>query len=294
MKLWSFLTIFFILCVASTNARSQDVSICNTCTSSIHFEQAALAQVIGNGIPGDYLILTINPETGDAHNVLVSYARDGDVPTGVAPVLDEGSPELVERGAALNLSGNRSEHSVSSSSTSSNPATEGEIAEIGAIIDFTRNEQFIVFPNNEEYFGSFNGRNAEQTSLHIYGALTDRNPGWAGRNFLGNVRQLIFNKIGSYFGRDFRVCGVFNNGDSACFAPQTYAPSVDNYISGTARGISGEWLDGGYGSGGGMEVNFNNGTVGYAPLGYSGATGELWLFCVIRSGVIELCYTVII
>lgn len=287
----------FLFCIGSPAASSEPthVVVCASCVSATQFEAAAILEVeVSNGIRGEHQVLVINPESLLSKHVWVYY-----VPTGEVPMRDE---SLIRRGDLLTLADGPSSQLNEDAASSSSMAyswgvSQQEEVEIGAIIEFTRNDFMIVF-EQDDYFSSFRTRNSEAVALKIHEKMTDHNPGWAGSSLRNAVRELIKRRLERSFGKDARVCGIFNNGDSACFELQTATPSADKYIAGTAFDKHGNPLpdagSGGGSGGGGLVIDNEPPNVMYAPRGSSGTAGELWLFCSIVNGQIDLCWTQVI
>lgn len=173
----------------------------------------------------------------------------------------------------------------------SSSLSAGEKAEVGSLIDISKKEMMIVLPDNG-YFDSFAGRNREAVSLQLIDSMSDAHPGWLLRNLKSAVRKILMDRLARQIGRDVQVCGIFNNGDSACFEVNTVAPSADKFIAGSAKDKTGAKLaDAGGGGGSGLNVNYNPPEVGFGGRGSSGRTGELWLFCSSIGGKLVSCYT---
>ncbi|MDQ1091387.1 hypothetical protein QE400_000800 [Xanthomonas sacchari] len=305
MKHWTsvFLVAVAWLGISSPALASDLVSLCTTCTTPASFQNAAKAEI--GRVGGTYDVLVVNPDTKTTmlFSILFNPNAGGGSPQA------QTEPKAVAPGKAMSLSnqaytGVTARQAEVDAIAAAGPgdkwqidqwnASSQEAAEVGAIIDLTKTDQVIVMPNSD-YYGSFVGRNAEATSLEIFKALTEKNPAWAGRGLKAAFRQLLSNKMKQFFGKDPRVCAVFNNGDSACFEINFAAPSADKYIAGTARAVDGSPLpDAGSGSAGGggdpMVVDWNPPNVAYGARGSTGRAGEVWLFCATSAGVVLKCW----
>lgn len=293
------------LCGFHGRALASDlVSLCTTCTTPASFLTAAKAEV--GRVGGTYEVLVVNPNTNTSMLFSLLFNPGGGGGPLALPAATAVSPGTAVALTNPTYTGVTARQAESEVVAAAGPGdnwqvddwlpSEGERAEIGAILDLTKNDQVIVLPMNDAYYGSFVGRNAEATQLKIFNALTENNAAWAGKSLKAAFRQLLSNKAKQYFGKDPRVCAIFNNGDSACFEINFAAPSADKYIAGTARSKEGEILpDAGSGSAGSsgdsMVVTWNPPNVGYAPRGSTGRGGELWLFCATQNGILLGCWT---
>ncbi|MBD7923745.1 hypothetical protein [Xanthomonas bonasiae] len=304
MKNWKSIALVSItlLGISCTALASDLVSICTTCTTPASFQNAAKAEI--GRVGGTYDVLVINPDTKATALFSILFNPNA----GGGPQAQT-EPKIAASGKAISLSnqaytGVTARQAEAEAIAAAGPgdkwqvdqwdASAQEAAEVGAIIDLTKTDQVIVMPSND-YYGSFVGRNAEATSLEIFKALTEKNPAWAGRSLKAAFRQLLSNKMKQFFGKDPRVCAVFNNGDTACFEINFAAPSADKFIAGTARAVDGSPLpDAGSGSAGGggdpMVVDWNPPNVAYGARGSTGRAGEVWLFCATSAGVLLKCW----
>lgn len=284
------------------NARASDltwdVSLCFGCSSTAQYEAAA-RQVAGTNYNGEKEILVINPQTNVSKYVTVFNTPPGQDPWSVRPQ----QKSAVKIGSAVRLVDDpdrfivfadqldSSDLSAASSSTWSRPASADEILQIGALIEFGEGNFVVTFPHSD-YFSSFNGREPAAVGNFIYQKMTEKNIGWAKHTLSNRIKQLVLARLKHYFGRTFQVCGIFNNGDSACFQPDAATPSLEHLVSGSAKTKDGTRIASGGSGGGGLSISNNytpNGAWG--PTGSTGSSGELWLFCAFSGGKLIQCWT---
>lgn len=274
-----------------------DVAICDGCSSLGQFDAAA-RRVAGVNFNGEREFLVINPVTNVSKFVTVFNTPPGEVPRSVGS--RQQTP--VSMGAGVMLKEDPDHFIVfadeldtletpsSSSFTSSRSATSDEQAQIGAMIEFGKGDFVVVFPDGG-FFGSFNGREPAAVANFMYQAMTDKNPGWAKQSLSNKFKQLVRKRLNHYFGRTFQVCGIFNNGDSACFQPDAATPSVEHYVEGSAKNKSGTLIgSGGGGGGGGSGLVVSNNYAPNVAWGPSGGGGQMWLVCSFVGGRLHGCY----
>lgn len=295
-------------------AVAEDVMLCDTCSADWQYEQAAIGYVEGRGIPGNHMILVVNDVSEDARWIGVSYSPGGGVPASsgdpsghIIPApsasTSEGPTELSDN-ETLMFVVPRSDNGKStddylryleeaiannSSTAFSIPPTAQELDEITAALHAGRNDYYVVFPVTG-MFDTFATRESAAVGLAIYQRL---NITLALQSLPRRALRALINLVAGKHGRTAMVCGVFNNGDSACFEPIANAPSGDSYIPGTARDVNGNSLDGG-GNGMAVAPEWNNGVIRYGFPGSSGSIGELWLFCAWDGNVLVSCWIQVI
>lgn len=299
-----------IAAISGTSAQASesvwDVSLCIDC-SSISSYEAAARQVAGTDYNGEREILVINPQTKISRFVTVFYTPPDQVPysTGSQSTSNPKPRSVVKIGSSVNLIDDptrsivfadqvKTSITTSSTLTSTRPATADENLEIGALIEFGGGNFVVTFPHGD-FFSSFNGREPVAVANYIYQAMTAKNAGWVKQTLGNRIRQLVFARLKVYFGKSFQVCGIFNNGDSACFQPDAATPSLEHLVEGSAKTRDGTTISSGGSGGGGLTVSNNytpNGAWG--PVGSSGSSGELWLFCAFSGGKLITCWTQIL
>lgn len=235
---WLLAFLAVLLCPATAQAQQYEpfgLALCANCTTTAQFEAAA-RQTAGNTYNGSRQIIVVNPVTGNGRHVTVWNTPAGEVPLSVRP------GQIIRRGEIIRAEANGlggalfvedlppDATSTSNQWTESWAFTEGERAEIGALIEFADDQFMIVLPKSS-HFGSFNGRMEPAVANEIFRAMTEENPAWALEHLSNRIRKLLAKRLAEFFGNnEFMVCAIFNNGDSACFNPDAGTPSVEHYI----------------------------------------------------------------
>lgn len=318
LALW--LLVPFSTVQAQVALETWDASLCIGCSSTVQFEAAA-RQVVGTSFSGEREVLVINPQTNVSWFVTVF-----NTPPGTQPFSDP-TPYSTESTGAGKVKGDRSasarvklgtgtmlyadpeafivfadeldlnDASIASSFTISKAANTSQQREIGALIDFGKGNFVITLPRSE-FFSSFNGREPVAVGNQLFSAMSAHNVGWATTTISNRVKQLIKKRLEHFYGRTFQVCAIFNNGDSACFSPDAATPSLEHLVAGSAKDKNGNAIaSGGVSSsgGGGLNVSSDFSPDGaWGPIGSTGGSGELWLFCGFVGGVLDSCWTQII
>lgn len=296
---------------AQSTSNTWEVSVCVGCTTTAEFNAAA-RQVTGTTFNGELEVLVINPTTNVSRFVTVFNTPPDEepwsLPTEPLTTTTESTKgttrSAVRIGSAVSLYADptaaivfaedltAADMQATSTTYSSRAATASEAQEIGAMIEFGNGDYVVTLPNSSEFFGSFTGREPAAVANEVFRSMTEHNVGWAGKTVSDRIKQLIKKRLEVAFGKSFKVCVIFNNGDSACINPDAATPSVENYIEGTAKTKTGEHIGSGGSGGGGLNVSNDflpNGAWG--PSGGSGGSGELWLFCSFVGGQLQHCWT---
>lgn len=289
---------------SGTAIADEYTAVCNSCQSDYDYQQAAISAILAPR--GFHTVLVANPAAGDSRWVEVSLVPDGEVPvrfvdaqvsagtkTGPAPV-----DQIISLGAVANSgTGRRTSAGMDATANGTTAivsrTSDAERAEVDAVFKMTKAEMTLILPQ-DDYFKNYTERNSEATHLKIYNKLTEFNPAWAGRSLWDTFKRLIIEDAKREFGKDARICVIFNNGDSACYPIPMYgAPTINEAIPGTIKTVEGSGLGGG-GGGDGMVVDYAPPSVNYGPRGGTGSRGEMWLFCTYIGGKLSSCYIEVI
>lgn len=294
--------ILLTLSTLSARASISDVLLCTGCTVQSHFEAVAISSVQG-APPGERLILVVNPETNWSYFVNVVH-----LPPNVHPQRGSIDPkwdiqQAVRPGEMTTVGTNQRPaiHDISaieyaqpqastmSATTQSWPASPQQRAEIGAVIEFARNDFMIVLPQNA-HFSSFMGRNEPAVANQIYASMSQRNSGWPINQVIALLRSMLLSRLQIAYGRTVRVCAVFNNGDSACYRPNAATPSVEHLIPGTANNAQGIAIVPGSGTGGDSGVIVIPVQSQPPIISFQPAQSDTWLFCMWIDGALHSCW----
>ncbi|MEF9418708.1 hypothetical protein [Xanthomonas citri] len=300
--IYIFITALVLTGFASASAKAEDtVVVCDTCTSLSQFQMAARGAVTGTNVNSE--VLVVNPVTEQAIWISVLPRSGG----GTRSQVSKDSPKEVLPGEPIIFpeSGGviRGKQKLESLEAAAAPGydflnrdlTPDEKAEVGAVIKLSGKDTIIVLPPDDGsgYFSSYNGTIAEGTKLYVFNRVAESNGGLLKIALASRIRQLLKNRLAAYFGKQSRVCSVYNNGDSVCWQIDLACPSCNTSINGTAKDVRGNILPstGGEPIGGeGLTVVNTPPNVNYGPAGGTASKSEVWLFCSYIGGKIVSCY----
>ncbi|WP_143692003.1 hypothetical protein, partial [Xanthomonas axonopodis] len=238
--IYIFITALVLTGFASASAKAEDtVVVCDTCTSLSQFQMAARGAVTGTNVNSE--VLVVNPVTEQAIWISVLPRSGG----GTRSQVSKDSPKEVLPGEPIILpeSGGiiRGKQKLESLEAAAAPGydflnrdlTPDEKAEVGAVIKLSGKDTIIVLPPDDGsgYFSSYNGTIAEGTKLYVFNRVAESNGGLLKIALASRIRQLLKNRLAAYFGKQSRVCSVYNNGDSVCWQIDLACPSCNTSIN---------------------------------------------------------------
>lgn len=284
----------------SFHAMAEDtVTICDSCTTAIQFQNAARSAVSGARLNSEVLVVnpvteqaiwvSVLPRTGGVNRI--SEASGNEVLPGELAALSpddgiiRGTVELERVGAPA----------ASGYDFINRELTEGEKQEVGDVIKLSGKDQIIILPqdNGQGFYESYSGSINEGAKLYVFSRINSSYGGILATALASRIRQLLVSRLRTWFGKPARVCSIYNNGDSVCWEIDLVCPSCNSSIRGTAKDANGNVLPptgGGITQGDGLTVIPGNGMVHYGPAGAIGSKSEVWLFCGYVNGRILSCY----
>lgn len=266
------------------SAMDAEVALCTYCTQEQDYEYAAAQAVQALQMGQQALVLVVNPNTGTSRFVDVYYSNPTgptpEVPLSTGPGSTTTSPArtMIVPGRAYPIPsdpfrqillsppprGFLQQNGLNPQSRAPDPRVDSEVA---AAIQYVRDTHVITAPSSD-LFSSFSSRNEPAVANLMNSSLAARNPGHAVQQIGLTVRNRLIGRLRSYFGKDDKVCVIFNNGDSACYRPNFYTPSIENLIPNTAQDRNGASIADGLGGTGGGTSSSDGLQVHYNPPNY--------------------------
>ena len=239
---------FALLHPATAQAGDFVWAFCDNCQTRAHFENAASTMQTQEG---DAEIYVGNRSTGVVFLVSVTATRGPSVATSVP----RSNGALQGRGSALSTGGyepNARPGALFVHVNWSMPESEAFNSEFRVIVAAYKKEpMWTRYPEGNDGFDSFLGRDQEAVNVFVLGFYTQNNPSWAQQEISGNLLRSLANAFGASEGKGPAVCIVFKNGDSACFQLNVADPlNGTRYIAGTAKDIDGNTISESGGVGG--------------------------------------------